>query len=209
MVRLARDRPALPAAWTGFKPRPNQNRRSDVYRGMGVAQQVGSASRGSSEKDDFTALIRPYWSDMSRFAERLVGDDAADDVLQEALANAWRGRRKVDPGFGSPRSWLLAIVANEARDFWRAKQRRHRNQVLLEESTVIFDRQDDAVLSLDITAALQRLSHRQRAAVSLHYYLGVSVNECAVVLGCAPGTVKSTLSDARRTIKELLGEKYR
>jgi DNA-directed RNA polymerase specialized sigma24 family protein len=45
--------------------------------------------------------------------------------------------------------------------------------------------------------------------VALHYYLGLTVDECAGVMGCSAGTVKSTLSDARTRLREILGEEYR
>ncbi|HRA75842.1 MAG TPA: sigma factor-like helix-turn-helix DNA-binding protein, partial [Propionicimonas sp.] len=57
--------------------------------------------------------------------------------------------------------------------------------------------------------ALRRLSARQRLAVDLHYYLGLDVAGTAAVMRCSPGTVKSTLSDARGRLRRLLGEDYR
>ena len=59
-------------------------------------------------------------------------------------------------------------------------------------------------VALDVRAALARLSSRQRMAVDLHYYAGLTVAEAATVMGCRPGTVKSTLSDARARLHELL-----
>jgi DNA-directed RNA polymerase specialized sigma24 family protein len=44
--------------------------------------------------------------------------------------------------------------------------------------------------------------------VTLFYYLGLPVHEAALVMQCAPGTVKSTLSDARTRLESLLGEDY-
>jgi DNA-directed RNA polymerase specialized sigma24 family protein len=45
------------------------------------------------------------------------------------------------------------------------------------------------------------LSRRQRLAVELHYFLGLPVSECATVMSCSEGTVKSTLSDARARLR--------
>jgi RNA polymerase sigma factor (sigma-70 family) len=42
--------------------------------------------------------------------------------------------------------------------------------------------------------ALDTLPHRQRAALVLRYYEGLSYEECAQVLDCAEGTVRSACS---------------
>ena len=48
----------------------------------------------------------------------------------------------------------------------------------------------------DLWTALGRLPRRQRAAVVLRYYEGLSEAEAAGVLGCSVGTVKSSTSRA-------------
>ena len=40
----------------------------------------------------------------------------------------------------------------------------------------------------------------------LHYFVGLSVDETAGVMDCAPGTVKSTLHDARTRLRTMLGD---
>lgn len=54
---------------------------------------------------------------------------------------------------------------------------------------------------LDLTAALGRLAARERDAVDLPYFAGLSVTETATVMGCSPGTLKSSLSDARTWLR--------
>ena len=60
---------------------------------------------------------------------------------------------------------------------------------------------DDRV---DVEAAVTRLPKRQKLAVDCFYYVGLSVAETAAVMGCSDGTVKSTLSDARKRLRLLL-----
>lgn len=179
-----------------------------VHRGVRVRQRTAASTGVIGDSDGFAELIRPHFVDMSRFAQRLVGDHGADDVLQEALASAWRSRHRFDARRGTPRAWLLAIVANEAHEYRRAvgKNRQVGAEVPADQHA---GRTADEALALDVTAALERLSHRQRAVVALHYYLGFSVADCSEVLGCSDGTVKSTLSDARRRLRAILGEDYR
>ena len=58
---------------------------------------------------------------------------------------------------------------------------------------------------LDLERAICSLSSRQKLAVDLYYFVDLDVATIAVVMGCAPGTVKATLSQARQRLHELLG----
>ena len=57
---------------------------------------------------------------------------------------------------------------------------------------------------LDLHRALGRLSRRQRLVVDCFYFAGLSLAETAAVMGCAEGTVKSTLADARGKLRTVL-----
>jgi RNA polymerase sigma factor (sigma-70 family) len=72
---------------------------------------------------------------------------------------------------------------------WRAK--RH----LLVDPAVHHDA--DHTLADEVRRALDTLSPKQRACVVLRYYEDLSVLEVADQLGCAEGTVKRHLADAR------------
>jgi RNA polymerase sigma-70 factor (ECF subfamily) len=118
--------------------------------------------------------------------------DAAD-VVQDALERAWRFRARFDPARGTATTWLLTIVTNEAR-----RRRPAVTEPLLD------GRARDVVIDVDIERAVRRLSERQRLAVELYYYLDLPIAEVATVMGIADGTVKSTLSDARARLEQIL-----
>ena len=59
-----------------------------------------------------------------------------------------------------------------------------------------------------LLAALSALPPRQRAAVVLRHYWGLSVEETARDLGCSTGTVKSQTSHALRRLEEALSPHY-
>ena len=141
---------------------------------------------------------------MAALARRSVGGPDWEDVLQDALSSAWRKRAQFDPGRGSARNWLLAIVADQSY-----KSRRRLRPVLVAEPDDRPAATADASEQLDLDAALGRLTDRQRLAVNLRYFLSLPTADVAAVLGCSEGTVKSTLSDARRRLRDLLGEDYR
>jgi RNA polymerase sigma-70 factor (ECF subfamily) len=57
---------------------------------------------------------------------------------------------------------------------------------------------------LDVERAVRALPRRQRLAVELHYFVGLTTAQAAAVMGCAEGTVKSCLFDARAGLRRKL-----
>jgi RNA polymerase sigma factor (sigma-70 family) len=153
------------------------------------------------ERDAFASFVSPHLAVMARVAARLAPTADRDDLVQDALAQAWRRRGTYDERRGTAAAWLCAIVADRAR---RAARGRHPVPlaVLPEEPAAAADLER----ALDVERAVARLSRRQREAVDLHYFAGLSVAETAAVMRCSPGTVKSTLSDARSRLTALLEE---
>lgn len=153
---------------------------------------------GLDAADDFAAAVRPHLPVLGRLAARLGPREDRDDVVQEALLRAWAHRTQFDPARGTLLTWLLAIVANEAR---RAGGRRAARLPIQLQVTVNQIATED---HLDIEAATATLPERQRLAVDCFYYVGLSVDQTAAVMGCSAGTVKSSLSDARRNLRTQL-----
>jgi RNA polymerase sigma-70 factor (ECF subfamily) len=145
---------------------------------------------------DFADWVAPHLTSMHQLAGRLA-PGAQDDVLQDALVRAWSRRATFDPDKGSARTWLLAVVAGEARRTRvRLRQRVH--------DIVPVEQPADVERDLDVQRAVESLPRRLRLAVELHYFLGLSVVETAQVMGVAEGTVKSTLHDARARLRPVL-----
>lgn len=152
-----------------------------------------------SDGEDFNAWVRPHLPSMTRFAARLVDAGERDDVVQDALVRAWSRRSTYDPRRGSPTGWLLAIVADQAR------RRRSRRTVLLraaDHPTGV----PGIERRIDLERAIEMLAPRQRLAVNLHYFVGMDIATCAEAMGCAEGTVKATLHQARKRLHDVLGD---
>jgi RNA polymerase sigma factor (sigma-70 family) len=155
------------------------------------------AASAPDTAEAYAEWLRPHLPAMARLAARLAPDADRDDVVQEALARAWRKRRQYDPRRGTPAAWLLAITADQAR------QARRRRRPLLPLADVVA-RVRSTEDRVDIEHAVSRLAPRQRLAVDCFYFVGLSLAETAAVMGCSEGTVKSTLSDARSRLRPLL-----
>lgn len=66
------------------------------------------------------------------------------------------------------------------------------------------DVDDEATDHVALQRALDHLPTRQRAAVVLRYYEGLSIAETASLLGVTAGTVKSQVSDALHRLRDVL-----
>jgi RNA polymerase sigma factor (sigma-70 family) len=164
----------------------------------------------------YGALVRAH-QDIAFRVACLAGGSAADaeEAAQDGFVKAWRALPRFRAG--APfRPWLLAIVANEARNRRRAAGRRaglalraadearHRPDPagLSPEALVLDDARHDALL-----AALGELDERDRAVLTCRYLLELSEAETAAALGCRRGTVKSRTSRALARLRELVPAK--
>jgi RNA polymerase sigma-70 factor (ECF subfamily) len=161
--------------------------------------------------DTYDQLVREHQGIAFRTAYVITGSAAdAEEVVQDAFVKAYRARGRFRSG--APfRPWLLAIVANEARNRRRATGRRARLSLQLaverpsggaapSPEVALLAREERA----ELLAAVDRLGEEQRAAIACRYFLGLSEAETATVLGCRPGTVKSRLSRALARLEEEL-----
>ena len=153
---------------------------------------------------DFADWTRPSLPAMTRLARRLAPHADPDDIVQDALIRAWTKRTQFDAERGTPTTWLLAIVADQARASRRSRVRRLR---VVDDSAELPDpAAPEVVTDPDLERAIRQLAERQQLAVHLHYFVGLTVDETAAVMACSSGTVKSTLYDARTRLRAALGD---
>lgn len=129
--------------------------------------------------------------------------EAAADAVQDAFIEADRRWRKVSQ-YDDPAGWVRLVALNRLRNGRRNRRRR------LEIAATIRplapqDLSDDL---LDLRRALDQLPDRMRLAVCLHYLAGLTIDEVATALDVVPGTVKSTLHDARLRLRPLMEERH-
>ena len=158
------------------------------------------ASALAGDLDAFATLLRRNESVAPRVAVVIAGPDDADDVLQEAYLRAPRalGRFRADAEF---RPWLLAIVANQARNHRRSAWRRGNLALrLAARAATAPDGPDDAAVDDErrrlVLDALDHLPPKDRLVIACRYLLDLSEAETAAVTGWPTGTVKSRLSRA-------------
>lgn len=170
-------------------------------------EAVARAQRG--DEHAFAQLVRPHEEIAFRTALLITRNAAdAEDAAQEAVVKAYRalGRFRPDAPF---RPWLLAIVANEARNRRRAAGRHESLLLRAAAETPSGDAApspEAALVAADERArllrAVEELADDHRLVVACRFFVGLSEEETAAVLGVPPGTVKSRLSRALDRLRE-------
>jgi len=158
----------------------------------------------------FGRLVEAYSPLAWRTARALLPDRAAaEDAVQEAWIDAWRGLPGFDPSRPF-RPWLLAIVANRCRMI--ARRRTLPTIALGDDEVEHAPGEDDVAGALlrreadaELAAALARLTVEQRRLLELRYFAELELAEIAIVLGAPLGTVKSRLHRALAALRKTLG----
>jgi RNA polymerase sigma-70 factor, ECF subfamily len=126
----------------------------------------------------------------------------AEDAVQEALIRSWRAWRS-SAGYGDRFAWAARICVNHCISRRRALTRRgfftqHDLPVTMPAPNVLAI--DPAML--DLSRIYARLSLRQRAALTLNKGHGYSIDECAELMGCSAGTVRTHIARGLTTLRE-------
>ncbi|HEU0303939.1 MAG TPA: sigma-70 family RNA polymerase sigma factor [Gaiellaceae bacterium] len=162
---------------------------------------IALARTGSAEAAG--VLFDRYWDHAWRAAYAVTADRAlADDAAQDAVQRAFGALDRFDEtrAFGP---WLKRIAANRAVDLLR----RERRLTALDEHAVAYE-WDAAGGDRAVAEAVGALDPQKRIIVVLRYWLDLSVEEIAGVLGIPVGTVASRLSRALARLRVALEEEH-
>ena len=159
------------------------------------------------DQEAFTRLLDRHLAGLQKFLLRLTGNAAdADEVAQEAFLRIWSHARRWQRGRVNFTTWLYRIARNVAID----RHRKHR-ETTTDDLTMIVDDAPDTghVIDADrrerlMRAAVAQLPERQRTALVLCHFDGLSNQDAAAVLEVSVDALESLLSRARRTLKATL-----
>jgi RNA polymerase sigma factor (sigma-70 family) len=161
----------------------------------------------------YEELVRAHQHIAFRTAYVLTRSAAdAEEAAQDGFVKAFRALARFREG--APfRPWLLAIVANEARNRRRSAGRRERLALRVADQWPPGDAAPspeaallDAERAAELARALDRLPERDRSVIACRYLLSLTEEETAAALGCRRGTVKSRLSRALDRLRAGVGE---
>ena len=153
---------------------------------------------------DFDQFVATHVDDLLRTAYLIVWDEAeAEDLVQECLlkvAHRWPRIRRME----QPRAYARRILVNLAVDGARGRARRRRELEPEAASLIAVDPLPALDTRAELLQALGELPARQRAVLVLRYFNDLTEAEVAEVLGCSPGTVKSSASRGLARLRDVL-----
>jgi RNA polymerase sigma-70 factor, ECF subfamily len=169
----------------------------------------------------FTELVLRYQNRLLTVLEHLVGSrEQAEDLAQDVFVRVFKARLRYEPE-AKFSTWLFTIANNVASNALRSRSRRR--EVGVPEGNGA----DSAPLALDqlakaasglmparaldkaeqaemVRSAVAALSERQRMALLLAKFEGMSYQDIAQTMNLSVQAIKSLLSRARVNLKEIL-----
>ena len=138
------------------------------------------------------------------YARLLTRDDAeAEDVLQDALVRSFsRGRAFRDADRAE--AYVRRSIPHVFVDRYRSRRSREAAHERHARRAGTVAEMGDRATVLDVRAALDELSPRERACVVLRFYDDMTVPQIAAHLRLAEGTVKRYLADASGRLAKAL-----
>ncbi|MDQ2717470.1 MAG: RNA polymerase sigma factor [Chloroflexota bacterium] len=177
-----------------------------------VHEQYVLVSRAlQGDQEAFAGIVAQYSSSMLRTAYLIVEDrDVAEDVVQDAFIQAWHHLPDLREA-GALRPWLMRIVVNQCISFKRrvARSSAFMRQALSEQETDMLAQVADHFKGRmerdwDLAHAIKNLPARQRVAIVLHYYNGMTLPEMAHTLHISENTLKKRIQAALANLRQVL-----
>ena len=170
---------------------------------------------GSGDENALSVLVDRHSAAIYRFSIRFTGDESlAQDIAQEVFLRLYRNARRYNRE--TPfKTWLFTIVRNTSIDM--ARSYTYRKAYSLDD----YSREHDRTAHLDpdpdpeetylsresadeVAQAVRSLPEKQRTAVILRYYEGMSAAEIAGVMRSTVASVESLLVRAKRNLMKSL-----
>jgi RNA polymerase sigma-70 factor (ECF subfamily) len=169
----------------------------------------------------FTELVLRYQNRLLTVLEHLVGNrEQAEDLAQEVFVRVFKARQRYAPE-AKFSTWLFTIANNIASNALRSRNRRREvgvpegngadstplslDQLAKAASGAMPTRRlDKAEQAEMVRSAVAALSERQRMALLLAKFEGMSYQDIAQTMDLSVQAIKSLLSRARVNLKEIL-----
>lgn len=169
-----------------------------------------------------------HLSGINRYTVRMIGNASnAEDITQEVFLRLWTRADSYKPEASKLSTWLHNIAHNLCIDYFR------KNNRFIQDSSEIYETEESLHLTSvsgrphgiatsgrdepehelakknrdhDVKKALMTLPERQRSAIIMCHYQGVSNKDAAHIMEVSVDALESLLSRGRSKLRKLLTE---
>ncbi|MAK62676.1 MAG: RNA polymerase sigma-70 factor [Ponticaulis sp.] len=152
-------------------------------------------------------LINRYSKVILAIAQRMTGSrEDAEDITQEVFIKIFRQAGKWEAGKAKFSTWIHRVTVNQCYDRLRKKRETGVSEVpdMMDDTAGPASQLQSQQASKRVRAAMAELPERQRAALLLSHFEGLSNIEAAEILEISVEAVESLLSRARRGLRNAL-----
>jgi RNA polymerase sigma-70 factor (ECF subfamily) len=179
-----------------------------------LMQKAGSGNRAA-----FKELVKKHQGTVTGIIYRYTGNhNEVEDLAQDIFLKIYKAANSYVPR-AQFKTWLYKVVANHCLNFFRSQKRKasitsfdqslsedynphlQRTDAQKEQPEIILQQQE---LRIALKRALAELPERQRMAIILHRFEGLSYKEVAATLGSSLSAVESLIFRAMNSLKEKL-----
>lgn len=171
----------------------------------------------NGDRAAFNELYGLYWVPLVNYAGLIVGDECAEDIVQEVFVRVWIGRERLRRE-GSLRGYLLRAVYRTSLNAVRSRNyaSTYRSWVArqIEESCyACYDPDQSEViralysrqLAEELESVVEQLPPKCREVFRMSHYEGLSNREIGMRLGISVSTVENHINNALRFLRSRLG----
>ena len=158
--------------------------------------------------DDFVKDLRSEILEGATREEILGNVSEAEEVMQEAFIRVWKHASRWDPARKTRfTTWFYRVVTNLCYDVGR--KRKPQDNVEMLETVASDDMSAENVIEVNqrseqVQEALDALPQRQKMAIILCYFEGLSNREASDVMEVSLNALESYLVRARRNLADIL-----
>lgn len=184
----------------------------DSYAVAAVDESVWISRAKSGDQEAFEAIFQLYERQIYGFIYRMMGNaEDANDLTQECFVRAYKALSQTTEDLNIS-AWLHRIASNACLDVLRRRQRirwlpweSHKHEQLLHGKPL--DEPESNALrnetQMTVQQVISQMSPRNRMALILREYEGMSCEEIGQVMGLSRSAVKSILFRGREEFRRI------
>jgi RNA polymerase sigma-70 factor (ECF subfamily) len=174
---------------------------------MGVDESELIKQSVAGDESAYRLLLEKHLPSLSNYVMRMMANTAeADDIIQETFIRLWTRGNKFNPETAKLTTWLHNIAHNLCIDHFRKSSRLVNNSIEQPIAVAPGPEEDLAQqgLAKNIQQAMMSLPERQRSAIIMCHYQGLSNKDAAVVLNVSVDALESLMARGRKKLRTLL-----